>query len=49
MCSGPGFSLINVGDEETILAKDYKCLDCGSIFKGLGVGPKCQSENVSRA
>ncbi|MCX8206506.1 MAG: zinc ribbon domain-containing protein [Methanothrix sp.] len=51
MCSGPGFSLINVGDEEHILAKEYTCLDCGSTFKGLGVIPSCpgcKSKNVKR-
>ncbi|MCQ8902762.1 MAG: zinc ribbon domain-containing protein [Methanothrix sp.] len=51
MCSGPGFSLINVGDEEHILAKEYTCLDCGSTFKGLGVipsCPSCKSRNVKR-
>jgi hypothetical protein len=26
MCSGSGFSLIGVGDEEMILAKDYSAL-----------------------
>lgn len=52
MCSGPGFSLINVGDEEHILAKEYICLDCGSAFKGMGVlpsCPSCKSRNVKRA
>lgn len=52
MCSGSGFSLIGVGDEEMILAKNYKCLDCNNIFKGLGVipvCPRCKSKNVKRA
>jgi predicted Zn-ribbon and HTH transcriptional regulator len=52
MCSGPGFSLVNVGDEELILAKRYRCLDCGHEFKGLGVIPvctQCKSRNVRRA
>lgn len=51
MCSGPGFSLINVGDEEVILAKGYTCLDCGSTFKGIGVMPSCpncRSKKVKR-
>jgi Zn finger protein HypA/HybF involved in hydrogenase expression len=51
MCSGSGFSLIGVGDEEMILAKDYRCLDCNNIFKGLGVVPicpACKSRNVKR-
>lgn len=52
MCSGPGFSLINVGDEELILTKEYDCLDCGSTFKGIGVVPacpKCSSKKVRRS
>ena len=51
MCSGSGFSLIGVGDEEMILAKDYRCLDCNNIFKGLGgvpICPACKSRNVKR-
>jgi len=51
MCSGPGFSLINVGDEERILAKNYRCIDCEKTFKGFGVipvCPQCESKNVRR-
>ncbi len=51
MCSGPGFSLVNVGDEERILAKKYKCHDCENTFKGFGVMPicpKCDSRNLMR-
>jgi predicted Zn-ribbon and HTH transcriptional regulator len=51
MCSGPGFSLVNVGEEEQILAKRYRCLDCGHEFKGFGVVPactQCKSKSVRR-
>jgi len=51
MCSGPGFSLVNVGEEERILTKKYKCIDCENTFKGFGVipvCPKCESKNVKR-
>ncbi|MCJ7443763.1 MAG: hypothetical protein MUO26_04405 [Methanotrichaceae archaeon] len=51
LCSGPGFSLVNVGDEERILAKNYKCIDCNNNFKGVGVlpvCPQCESKKVKR-
>ncbi len=37
---------IDAGDAEQMFARDYKCSDCGQIFKAFGVirvCPSCQS------
>lgn len=33
---------IDLGGMESMFSKKYKCLECGRIFKGFGVVPKCQ-------
>jgi hypothetical protein len=51
MCSSCGCG-IDFGGIEALFSKDYKCLDCGRVFKGFGVKPVCQfcsSKNVKRA
>jgi DNA-directed RNA polymerase subunit RPC12/RpoP len=47
MCSVGGPP--DIGDVEAMFAENYKCLDCGHAFKGLGTKPacpECRSKNV---
>jgi len=42
----------DVGDVESLKPVEYKCLDCGNSFKGLGrrpTCPSCKSKNVKLA
>ena len=41
MCFSCGCG-IDLGEIETVFAKDYSCLDCGQVFKGYGWKPECQ-------
>ena len=41
MCSTCGCG-IDLGNIETVFAKDYRCIDCGQVFKGYGWKPECQ-------
>jgi len=39
----------DIGDIESLVAKDYECLDCKNKFKGMGrrpMCPSCKSRNV---
>ena len=39
----------DIGNIETLAAKDYECLDCKNQFKGMGrrpMCPTCKSRNV---
>jgi hypothetical protein len=39
----------DLGDVETLVAKDYECLDCNNKFQGMGrrpMCPSCKSRNV---
>jgi Zn finger protein HypA/HybF involved in hydrogenase expression len=39
----------DIGNIETLAAKDYECLDCKNQFKGMGrrpMCPSCKSRNV---
>ena len=33
----------DLGDVETLVAKDYECQDCNNKFRGMGRRPKCPS------
>lgn len=34
---------IDAGDAESMFSKDYRCLDCGHIFRAFGVIRICPS------
>lgn len=39
----------DIGEIETLAAKDYECLDCNNKFQGMGrrpMCPSCKSRNV---
>ena len=39
----------DIGEVETLVAKDYECLDCNNKFQGMGrrpMCPSCKSRNV---
>jgi len=39
----------DIGNIESLAAKDYECLDCKNQFKGMGrrpMCPSCKSRNV---
>ena len=39
----------DLGEVESLKAKEYECQDCGNKFKGMGRKPRCpscQSRNV---
>jgi Zn finger protein HypA/HybF involved in hydrogenase expression len=39
----------DIGNIESLVAKDYECLDCKNAFKGMGrrpMCPSCKSRNV---
>jgi hypothetical protein len=42
----------DIGNIETLAAKDFECLDCSNKFKAMGrkaVCPSCKSRNVKPA
>ena len=48
MCSVGGPTDIDL-PEDRVVAKDYRCKECGERFKGIGkhpMCPSCQSEDV---
>ncbi|HPW74022.1 MAG: hypothetical protein IPI63_09305 [Methanothrix sp.] len=39
----------DIGEVETLAARDYECLDCKNKFQGMGrrpMCPSCESRNV---
>jgi rubredoxin len=42
----------DIGDPESLFPKDYRCLECGHKFKGIGAVwscPSCNSQKIEGA
>jgi rubrerythrin len=42
----------DIGDPESLFPKDYRCLECGHRFKGIGTVwscPSCSSQKIEGA
>lgn len=50
MCATCGCG-IDLGSMEEVFARNYRCKDCGNVFKGFGYRvecPRCRSTNTKR-
>ena len=50
MCATCGCG-IDLGSMEEVFARNYRCKDCGNVFKGFGYRvecPRCRSTNTER-